>query len=94
MTPSLRCRRNLTPVSNVCEAAPISMFWAPNGLNELPEVRVEFPFILIGKSAMASITGQSWHVLKSGYTGGDPEQGCFADGLITRVLVSAAAQDI
>ena len=24
------------------------MFWAPNGLNELPEVRFEFPFNLIG----------------------------------------------
>ena len=53
MTPSLRCRRNLTSVSNVCEAAPISMFRAPNGLNELPEVRVEFPFTLIDQSAMA-----------------------------------------
>ena len=53
MTPSLRCRRNLTSVSNVCEAALISMFRAPNGLNELPEVRVEFPFILIDQSAMA-----------------------------------------
>ena len=52
MTPSLRCRRNLTSVSNVCEAALISMFRAPNGLNELPEVRVEFPFILIDQSAM------------------------------------------
>ena len=27
------CRRhNLTLVSNVCEAVPISLFWAPNGL--------------------------------------------------------------
>ena len=25
----LRRRRNLTPVSNVCEAAPISVFWTP-----------------------------------------------------------------
>ena len=24
------------------------MFWTPNGLNELPEVRCEFPFNLIG----------------------------------------------
>lgn len=31
---SLRCRRYLTPVSNVYEATPISfIFWAPNGLN-------------------------------------------------------------
>ena len=50
---SLRCRGNLTPVSNVCEAAPISLFWAPNGLNELPEVHFQFPFNLIGKSTMA-----------------------------------------
>ena len=51
---SLRRRpRNLTSVSNVCEAVPSSLFWAPNGLNELPEVRFEFPFILIGKSTMA-----------------------------------------
>ena len=28
------------------------MFWTPNGLNELPEVRFEFPFNLIG--AMSS----------------------------------------
>ena len=33
---------------------------------------------------MAFLTGQSWHVLKSLYSGGDPDQGfwhCFADGL-------------
>ena len=33
---------------------------------------------------MASLTGQSWHVLKSCYTDGGPEQGfwhCLADGL-------------
>ena len=37
-----------------------------------------------GKSTMAVLTGQSWSLLKSWYTGGDPEQGfrrCFADGL-------------
>ena len=27
--PSLRRRRNSTPVSNVCKAAPKSLFWAP-----------------------------------------------------------------
>ena len=44
----------------------------------------EFPFNLIGKSTTAFLTGQSWHVLKSLYSGGDPDQGfwhCFADGL-------------
>ena len=60
---SLHRKRNLTSVSNhgnVWEAAPISLSWAPNGLNELPEVRVsEFLFILIGKSTMAFLLGQS-----------------------------------
>ena len=86
MTASLRCRRNLNSVSNVCDAALISLFRPPNGLNE-------FPFILIDQSAMAFLTGQSGHAIKSGYTGGDPEQGCFANGL-NQSLISAAAQVI
>ena len=54
---------NLTSVSNDCEAARKSLFdWAPNGLNEFPEVRYEFPFNLIGKSTMTFLTGQSWRV--------------------------------
>ena len=43
---------------------------------------------------MAFLTGQSWRVLKSWHTGGDPEQGfrrCFADGL-NQSLVSSMAQ--
>ena len=31
------------------KAAPKSLFWAPDGLDELLEVHFEFPFILIGK---------------------------------------------
>ena len=73
--PSLRRRRNVTSVSNVCEAAPRSLFWAPNGHGELPEVRFEFPFVWIGKSTMAFLKGQSWRVLKPWYTGGGPDQG-------------------
>ena len=70
-------RQNLTPISNIREAAPRSLFWDPNGLNKFLEVCFEFPFILIVKSTiwMAFSTGQSWHVLKSWYTGGGPEQG-------------------
>ena len=34
-------------------SAPTSLFLAPNGLNELLEVRFEFPFNLIGKFTMA-----------------------------------------
>lgn len=47
--------------NNACEAMSISLFWAPSGLNELPEVHFKFPFILIGHSTMAFLTGQeSW----------------------------------
>ena len=45
---------------------------------------------------MSFLTGQSCRVLKSWYTGGDPEQGfrrCFADGL-NQMLVSPVAQAI
>ena len=44
ITLSLRRRRNPTPVSNVWEAAPITLLWATDGLNELPEVRFEYLF--------------------------------------------------
>ena len=73
-----------------------SLFWTPNELNGLQEERFEFPFILIGKSTMTFLTGQSWHVLKSWYTAGGPEQRfqrCFADGL-DHSLVSSAVQGI
>ena len=45
----------------------------PNGLNELPEMRSEFPCKLIGKWTMAFLTGQSWRLLKSWYTGRRPD---------------------
>ena len=45
---SLRADDNLTLISTVCEAAQRSLFRAPNGLNELPEVRFKFPLNLIG----------------------------------------------
>ena len=44
-------------------------------------IRFEFSFNLTGKSTMTFLTGQSWRVLKSWYTGERPEQGfrrCFA----------------
>ena len=55
---------------------------------------LNFLFILIDRTTMAFLTGQSWRVLKSWYTGETPEQGfwcCFADGL-NQSLVSCAAQ--
>ena len=38
----------------------------------------EFPYKMIGKLAMARLTGQSWRVLKSWYTGGGLEQRIWA----------------
>ena len=55
---SLRRRRNLTSVSNVCEAAPLSLFCAPSKLNELPEMHFVFSFNLTVKSTMAFFTRQ------------------------------------
>ena len=47
------------------------------------KMRFEFPINLIGKLTAACLTGQSWCLLKSWYTGGSSEQGfwCFADEL-------------
>ena len=71
---SLRPRRNLTTVSDVCEAVPRSLLWACKEFHELPEVSFEFSFKLIGKSTLASLArDQSWRVLKSWQTGGDPK---------------------
>ena len=78
-------RWNLYPISNVSEAALISLFWAANKLNKLPEMLFKFPFNQqIDKSTMAFLTGQSWCVLKSCCTGGGLEQrfwSHFTDGL-------------
>ena len=63
------------------------MFWGPNGLNELPEIRFEFPFNLIGKSTVAFLTGQSWRAFKTWFTGLGLKQRfqhCFADELNQR----------
>lgn len=57
-SPSLCHRCNLTPVSHVCEAAQISLFRAPKGLNKLLERHFEFPFKLIGSLTMAYLEGQ------------------------------------
>ena len=93
--PSLRRRSILTSASDACKAAPILLFWATNGLYELLEVGLEFPFILIGKSSMAFLTGQSWRVLEFSYTAGGAAQGfrrCFTDGLHQNLVKSVALQ--
>ena len=72
----------------------MSLTWVPYGLNELLEMRFEFPFNLVCKSTTSFLTGQSWHALKSQYTGGgSAEQGvwrCFADGLNLSLVLSVA----
>ena len=50
---SLLRKRIQAPASNVCKVTQNSLFWVFNGLNESPEVRVAFSFIMTGKSTMA-----------------------------------------
>ena len=48
------------------------------------------------KSTMAFLTGQSWRVVKSWYTGGAPEQGfrrCCADGPAFSFVCGAGYQE-
>ena len=96
MASSLHRRRHVTPVSNVCVAAPISLFWVPNGLNELPEMRFEFPFNLIGKSTMVDLKGQSClHIKIMVHTvgsSGQESRRCFAGGFTQNGLLSSVAQ--
>ena len=68
----LHHRHNLTLVStcNICISVLVSLFGTPNSLNKLPEMLFVFPFNPTGKSTMAFLTGQSWYILKSWYTGG------------------------
>ena len=81
----------------MCEAALISLFWTSSRLKALPQKCFEFPFNLIGKLTMDFLTGQSWHILKSSYTGRGPGQGfwcCFADGLNQKLTsISGAGYD-
>ena len=44
--PSQYSWRNLTPLSNICEAVLMSLLWTLNGLNELLEMLFEFLFNL------------------------------------------------
>ena len=78
-------RVNKTPPSNVCQTAPISLFWASRGLMStiLPQMSFEFPFKLTGRltifffcnrpiMALAQILVPRW---------GPQFRHCFADGL-------------
>ena len=81
-SPSLLRRSSLTAVSNVCEAAPRLWFWAPTDSTNYRKCVSNFlqPDWQISNGFL---TGHSWRLLKSWYTGRSPEQGfgrCFADG--------------
>ena len=82
---SLPHGRNLTSVhSNMCETMPISLFWAPNRLNELMQMFQIFPQPDWQIKIMGFLTGQLCCILKYCYTGGSTEQGfhcCFTDVL-------------
>ena len=67
------CRCTSTLASDVCKETLRSLFCT-----------LKESITLIGKSIRSFLTGQSWNVLKSWYTGGYLEQGfwhCFARGL-------------
>ena len=46
---SLLRKRIQAPASNVCKVTQNSLFWVFNGLNESPELRVKFSFIMTSK---------------------------------------------
>ena len=60
--------------NNVREAASRTLFWTSNGLNELPEVRFEFPFILIDQSTMAFLRANHGVYSNPDTQAGRPEQ--------------------
>ena len=73
--PSIRPKRNPTPVSNICEAEPFRTQRITANA---------FRISLTDKSTTRFLTGQSWRALKCWYLGGGPERGfwCyFADVL-------------
>ena len=84
-----------TSSNPVCEAASISFLCAPNGLNELLEMRFKLPFNLIRKLIVALLTGQSWHVLKSWNTrvgAQNQDFGAVSQTDLTRSLDPSVAQ--
>ena len=64
--PSIRPKRNPTPVSNICEAEPFRTQRITANA---------FRISLTDKSTTRFLTGQSWRALKFWYLGGGPERG-------------------
>ena len=98
--PWARLRRScyLTLVSNVFKEVLISLFWPPTDSRNYQKCILNFPSTWFANRHWLKIilTGQSWHILKSWYTGRDPEHGCwccFADGpTVSKSLVPSVAQ--
>ena len=63
---------NFNLVSNICEVVPISLFWALNGLDELPEIRFVFPFNLTDKLTIYGIFNRPIMAHTFWYTAGGP----------------------
>ena len=91
---SLCGRVNLTSVGIICEAVLRSVFCAPKDSMNYWKCLSNFLPCWLANQQWLFLTGQSWHVLKSWYTGGNPEQEfwhCFADGL-NQSLISSVVQ--
>lgn len=74
-------KSNPTQASNVCKAASTLLFQSLNGPNELPKKSFEFPFSLI--CLLNILTGQSWRVIKFGYTVGSELRTDLTRGLVS-----------
>ena len=100
MASSLLRRRYLIPVSKVCEAAPISLFWLPSGLNELPEMRVDFPWLANLQSLFFKLANHGAYLNSGTYRWGPrttPEREsrrCFGNGLYQNGLDSSLTQAV
>ena len=71
-----RCRRR-----RPCLSSLISLFWNFRGLNELPEMRFEFPLNFIRKLIIKARTQILVHGGRGGRGAGQGFRCCFADGL-------------
>ena len=71
-----RCRRR-----RPCLSSLISLFWNFRGLNDLPEMRFEFPLNFIRKLIIKARTQILVHGGRGGGGAGQGFRCCFADGL-------------
>ena len=99
MTGSLRADDNLTLISSVLRSGAEILVLDPQPTQRITgsafriSLQPDWLLPVLRQTKQRSfLTGQSWCVLKSGYTAGSPEQGfrrCFADG-VNQSLISSA----